>query len=57
VFWDEAHTRVVVQVTDEAWNADQSARGMAEELFEASSAILSDMEGIHVEVLSVTPAD
>ena len=47
---------IIVEVDTEALNAEQAATGMAEELFEATCAVLEDTASLRVEILEMQPS-
>lgn len=47
--------RIIVGVETEATGSRQAGEGMAEEVFEATCAVLADTAGLRVEIVDVQP--
>ena len=54
VRWDGLAQHVIVAVLDTNLDAEQAGATMAEELFEAASAVLAGFDTMRVEILDVT---
>lgn len=55
VSWTDSPGQIVIEVSDQARSAEQAAAGMAEEIFEATCAVVADTDGLRVELLGVEP--
>lgn len=53
VIWDRAEHQVTIRLVTEGIDPQTTSKEMAEELFEVASALLNEIEGLHVVVLNV----
>lgn len=56
VFWEAETHRAIIQADTEGLEAKSVAKQLAEELFEVACAVLSKVEGMHVNILDVHPS-
>ena len=51
VSWEAETDKIIVEMADEGIDAQQVANGLAEEVWEATAAIMGDFQTMHVEIL------
>jgi hypothetical protein len=56
VAWDTQGQQISIKVKAEGFDAQQTADGVAEEIFEMAAAVLPTFDAYRVEILSVNPA-
>ncbi len=56
VFWEQDRHRIIIQFEIERVMAERVANEAMEEMHEVSYAVLSQVRGMHLEVLNIQPA-
>lgn len=51
VSWEAETDKIIVEIVDEGIDAQQVSNGLAEEVWEATAAIMGDFNTMHVEIL------